>query len=557
MAFPTDIEIAQAAKPRPIVDVAADLGLTPDDIDQYGKYKAKIPLEISQRPAKGRLVLVTAISPTPAGEGKSTVSVGLAQALRKIGTNAVLCIREPSLGPVFGVKGGAAGGGYSQVIPMEDINLHFTGDFHAISSAHALLSAMMDNSLQQGNPTNLDPRRITWPRTIDMNDRALRNAVIGLGGMADGVVREEHWVIIPASEIMAVVALSSSLDDLKERLGRIIVGATAGANRQPVRARDLKADGAMAMLLKDAIRPNLVQTLEGGPALVHAGPFGNIAHGCNSIIATKSALALGDVVVTEAGFGSDLGAEKFFDIKCRAGGLNPEAAVLVATIRSLKMQGGLDKKSLTKEDLGALERGLPHLAHHVKNVSQFGVPVVVALNRILSDTDAELQMVQDYASKLGVKVILTEVWAKGGEGGADLAREVLAMLAAKTAKYAPLYSTDLPIKEKIETVVKKVYGGDGVDYSPSAERSIEYLTSIGLGNTPVCIAKTQYSLTDDATRLCTPTGFRITINEVYGSAGAGFIVAKAGDIMTMPGLPKMPAAEGMSVNADGDIVGLS
>lgn len=557
MSFPTDIEIAQAAKPRPIVDVAADLGLTPDDIDQYGKYKAKIPLEISQRPAKGRLVLVTAISPTPAGEGKSTVSVGLAQALRKIGTNAVLCIREPSLGPVFGVKGGAAGGGYSQVIPMEDINLHFTGDFHAISSAHALLSAMMDNSLQQGNPTNLDPRRITWPRTIDMNDRALRNAVIGLGGMADGVVREEHWVIIPASEIMAVVALSSSLDDLKERLGRIIVGATAGANRQPVRARDLKADGAMAMLLKDAIRPNLVQTLEGGPALVHAGPFGNIAHGCNSIIATKSALALGDVVVTEAGFGSDLGAEKFFDIKCRAGGLNPEAAVLVATIRSLKMQGGLDKKSLTKEDLGALERGLPHLAHHVKNVSQFGVPVVVALNRILSDTDAELKMVQDYAAKLGVKVILTEVWAKGGEGGAELAREVLAMLAAKTAKYAPLYSTDLPIKEKIETVVKKVYGGDGVDYSPSAERSIEYLTSIGLGNTPVCIAKTQYSLTDDATRLCTPKGFRITINEVYGSAGAGFIVAKAGDIMTMPGLPKVPAAEGMSVNADGDIVGLS
>jgi len=557
MAFPTDIEIAQAAKPRPIVDVAADLGLTPDDIDQYGKYKAKIPLEISQRPAKGRLVLVTAISPTPAGEGKSTVSVGLAQALRKIGTNAVLCIREPSLGPVFGVKGGAAGGGYSQVIPMEDINLHFTGDFHAISSAHALLSAMMDNSLQQGNPTNLDPRRITWPRTIDMNDRALRNAVIGLGGMADGVVREEHWVIIPASEIMAVVALSSSLDDLKERLGRIIVGATAGANRQPVRARDLKADGAMAMLLKDAIRPNLVQTLEGGPALVHAGPFGNIAHGCNSIIATKSALALGDVVVTEAGFGSDLGAEKFFDIKCRAGGLNPEAAVLVATIRSLKMQGGLDKKSLTKEDLGALERGLPHLAHHVKNVSQFGVPVVVALNRILSDTDAELKMVQDYAAKLGVKVILTEVWAKGGEGGAELAREVLAMLAAKTARYAPLYSTDLPIKEKIETVVKKVYGGDGVDYSPSAERSIEYLTSIGLGNTPVCIAKTQYSLTDDATRLCTPKGFRITINEVYGSAGAGFIVAKAGDIMTMPGLPKVPAAEGMSVNADGDIVGLS
>ena len=557
MAFPTDIEIAQAAKPRPIVDVAADIGLSSDDIDQYGKYKAKIPLEVSQRPAKGRLVLVTAISPTPAGEGKSTVSVGLAQALRKIGTNAVLCIREPSLGPVFGVKGGAAGGGYSQVIPMEDINLHFTGDFHAISSAHALLSAMMDNSLQQGNPTNLDPRRITWPRTIDMNDRALRKAVIGLGGPAEGVVREERWVIIPASEIMAVVALASSMEDLKERLGRIIIGSTAGANRQPVRARDIKADGPMAMLLKDAIRPNLVQTLEGGPAFVHAGPFGNIAHGCNSIIATKSALALGDVVVTEAGFGSDLGAEKFLDIKCRFGGLNPEAAVLVATIRSLKMQGGLDKKSLTKEDLAALERGLPHLAHHVKNVQQFGLPVVVALNRILSDTDAELKMVQDYAAKLGVKVVLTEVWAKGGEGGESLAREVLALLDGKTARYAPIYSVELPIKEKIETVVRKVYGGDGVDYSPSAERQIEYLTSIGLDKTPVCIAKTQYSLTDDATRLCTPKNFRITINEVWGSAGAGFVVAKAGDIMTMPGLPKVPAAEGMSVNADGDIVGLS
>ncbi len=557
MTFPTDIDIAQAAKPRPITDVAADLGLTPDDIDQYGKFKAKLPLELSQRPAKGRLVLVTAISPTPAGEGKSTVSVGLAQAMRRIGTNAVLCIREPSLGPVFGVKGGAAGGGYSQVIPMEDINLHFTGDFHAISSAHALLSAMMDNHIQQGNETNLDPRRITWPRTIDMNDRALRNAVIGLGGVGDGVVREEHWVIIPASEVMAILSLSSSREDLEERLGRIIIGATAGKDRKPVRARDIKASGAMAMLLKDAIRPNLVQTLEGGPALVHAGPFGNIAHGCNSIIATKTALALGDVVVTEAGFGSDLGAEKFFDIKCRFGGLNPEAAVLVATIRSLKMQGGLDKKNLKTEDLGALERGLPHLAHHVKNVQQFGVPVVVALNRILSDTDAELKMVQDYAAKLGVKVILTEVWAKGGAGGEELAKEVLAMLAAKTGRYAPLYDAKLPIKQKIETIVQKVYGGDGVDYAPAAERAIEYLTSIGLGETPVCIAKTQYSLTDEPARLCVPKGFRITINEVYGSAGAGFVVAKAGDIMTMPGLPKVPAAEGMSIDADGDIVGLS
>jgi formate--tetrahydrofolate ligase len=557
MTVPSDIAIAQAARPRPITDVAAEIGLSADDIDLYGKYKAKLPLELSERSPKGRLVLVTAISPTPAGEGKSTVSVGLAQALRRIGTNAVLCIREPSLGPVFGVKGGAAGGGYSQVIPMEDINLHFTGDFHAISSAHSLLSAMLDNSLQQGNPTGLDARRITWPRTIDMNDRALRNAIVGIGGMADGVVREEHWVIIPASEVMAIVALATSRADLEERLGRIIVGATAGANRQPVRARDIKASGAMAMLLKDAIRPNLVQTLEGGPALVHAGPFGNIAHGCNSILATKAALALGNVVVTEAGFGSDLGAEKFFDIKCRFGGLNPEAAVLVATIRSLKMQGGLDKKLLKTEDLGALDRGLPHLAHHVKNVQQFGVPVVVALNRILSDTDAELKIVQDYTSKLGVKVILTEVWAKGGEGGEALAHEVLALLAAKSAKYAPLYSTDLPIKEKIETIVQKVYGGDGVDYAPSAERSIEYLTSIGMGNTPVCIAKTQYSLTDDPTRLCKPTGFRITINEVTGSAGAGFVVAKAGDIMTMPGLPKVPAAEGMSIDADGEISGLS
>jgi len=554
---PSDIEIAQAARPRPIVDVAADIGLGADEIDLYGKYKAKLPLDVASRPVKGRLVLVTAISPTPAGEGKSTVSVGLAQALRRIGSNAILCIREPSLGPVFGVKGGAAGGGYSQVIPMEDINLHFTGDFHAISSAHALLSAMLDNHLQQGNSLNIEPRRISWPRTIDMNDRALRNAVIGLGGMGEGVVREEHWVIIPASEIMAVVALSTSRKDLEERLRRIIVGATAGKDRQPVRAGQLNASGAMAMLLKDAIRPNLVQTLEGGPALVHCGPFGNIAHGCNSILATRSALALGDVVVTEAGFGSDLGAEKFFDIKCRFGGLNPEAAVLVATIRSLKMQGGMDKKSLTKEDLGALERGLPHLKHHLENVRQFGVPVVIAINRILSDTPEELQMVHDYAAGLGARVVLADVWARGGAGGEDLAREVLAMLDEKSAKYAPLYDAAKPIREKIETIVKRVYGGDGVDYAPAAERAIDYLESIGMGETPVCIAKTQYSLTDDATKLCKPTGFRITINEVYGSAGAGFVVAKAGDIMTMPGLPKVPAAEGMSIKENGEIVGLS
>jgi formate--tetrahydrofolate ligase len=557
--FPSDIEIAQSVRPRPIVDVARDLGLGADDIDQYGRFKAKLPLEISRRPARGKLVLVTAINPTPAGEGKSTLSVGLAQALRRLGTNAVLCIREPSLGPVFGVKGGAAGGGYAQVIPMEDINLHFTGDFHAISSAHSLLSAMLDNHLQQGNPLGLDPRRVAWPRTIDMNDRALRNAVIGLGGVGNGVVREEHWVIIPASEVMAVVALAAGREDLERRLGDIIVGSTAGSARHPVRARQLNASGAMAMLLKDAIRPNLVQTLEGGPALVHAGPFGNIAHGCNSIVATKSALALGDVVVTEAGFGSDLGAEKFFDIKCRVGGLRPEAAVLVATIRSLKMQGGLDKKSLTVEDLVALEKGLAHLGHHVGNVQQFGVPVVVAINKFLSDTAAEVKMVTDYAAKLGVRVVLSEVWEKGGAGGEALAREVLAMLREGKASFAPIYDTDLPIKAKIETIVKKVYGGDGVVYSQAAEAQIRFLETaeVGLGRTPVCIAKTQYSLTDDATRLNKPTGFRISINEVYGSAGAGFVVAKAGDIMTMPGLPRVPAAEGMSINEKGEIVGLS
>jgi formate--tetrahydrofolate ligase len=556
MSFPTDIEIAQAAKLRHIRDVAAEVGLGEDDLDLYGKYKAKIPLEISQRPIKGRLVLVTAVNPTPAGEGKSTVTVGLTQALRRIGSKALLCMREPSLGPVFGVKGGAAGGGYSQLLPMQDINLHFTGDFHAITSAHSLLSALMDNHLTQGNALNLDPRRITWPRTIDMNDRALRQTVIGLGGVANGIVREEKWVIVPASEIMAVLALSTSYADLEERIARIIVGATAGANKKPVRAGDLNAAGAMALLLSDAIRPNIVQTLEGGPALVHCGPFGNIAHGCNSILATRSALALADVVVTEAGFGSDLGAEKFFDIKCRFGGLNPEAAVLVATVRSAKMQGGADKKSLTKEDLGALERGLPNIKMHIDNVKQFGVPVIVAINRHHADTDAELKMVQDFVSKLGVPVALTEVFSKGGAGGEALAKEVLAALDKKTAKFAPLYSTDLPIKAKIETIVKKVYGGDGVDYSSSADRAIEYLESIGLGKTPVCIAKTQYSVTDDATRLGRPTGFRISINDVWPVAGAGFVVAKAGEIMTMPGLSKEPSAEKIRKLPSGEVVGL-
>ncbi|MBI5433571.1 MAG: formate--tetrahydrofolate ligase [Planctomycetes bacterium] len=555
-AVPSDIEIAQAAKPRPIVDVARDLGLTADDIDLYGKFKAKLPLELSARKAKGRLVLVTAINPTPAGEGKSTVSVGLTQAFRRVGVNAILCMREPSLGPVFGVKGGAAGGGYAQVIPMEDINLHFTGDFHAISSAHSLLSAVLDNHLQQGNELGIDPRRITWPRTIDMNDRALRNAVIGLGGPAEGVVREEHWVIIPASEIMAILSLSSSREDLEARLNRIVVGSTYGKDKKPVRASQLNVAGAMSLLLKDALRPNLVQTLEGGPALVHCGPFGNIAHGCNSIMATKAGLALADIVVTEAGFGSDLGAEKFFDIKCRAGGLKPEAAVLVATIRSLKMQGGADKKALGVENLAALQRGLEHVDHHVANVKQFGVPVVLAINRFSADTDAEIKMLHEHAEKRGFRVVLCEVWAKGGAGGEELAREVLGLLEQKTANFQPLYSADLPIREKIETVVRKVYGGDGVDYAPAAERSIAYLESIGLGKTPVCIAKTQYSLSDDPTKLCKPRGFRITINEVTPSAGAGFVVAKAGDIMTMPGLPKVPSAEKIRMEPDGSIVGL-
>ncbi|MGH7637077.1 MAG: formate--tetrahydrofolate ligase, partial [Gemmatimonadaceae bacterium] len=515
---------------------------------------AKIPLEISERPVKGRLVLVTAVNPTPAGEGKSTVTVGVTQALRKLGRNAMLCMREPSLGPVFGVKGGAAGGGYSQLLPMQDINLHFTGDFHAISSAHALLSALLDNHLQWGNALDIDPRRISWHRAIDMNDRALRQVVVGLGGAKSGVVREDKFMIVPASEIMAIVALARSYQDLEDRLARIVVGSTYA--KTPVRAGELKAAGAMALLLEEAIRPNLVQTLEGGPAFVHAGPFGNIAHGCNSLLATRSALALADIVVTEAGFGSDLGAEKFFDIKCRFGGLNPEAAVLVATIRSLKMQGGANKKSLTIEDLGALERGLPNLEKHIENVRQFGVPVVVALNRVMSDTERELRMVMDFAGTLGAPIALTEVWSRGGAGGEDLGRKLLALLDKKGAEYRPLYPVELPITEKIETIVRKVYGGDGVEYSPEASRTIEYLQSIGMGQTPVCIAKTQYSLTDDPTILGRPGNFHLTINEVWPSAGAGFVVARAGEIMTMPGLPKEPSAERIARLSTGEVVGL-
>jgi formate--tetrahydrofolate ligase len=553
---PSDIEIAQHAKFRPIVDVAADLGLRADELDLYGKYKAKIDLEVSQRPTRGRLVLVTGVNPTAAGEGKSTTLVGLTQAMRRLGKNAVLCMREPSMGPVFGVKGGAAGGGYAQVVPMEDINLHFTGDFHAISSAHNLLSAMLDNHLTQGNTLNADPRRITWPRTIDMNDRALRDAVIGLGGVANGVVREERWVIIPASEVMAIVALASSREDLESRLARIVVGATAGADRKPLRASDLKAVGAMSLLLKDAIRPNLVQTLEGGPAIVHAGPFGNIAHGCNSVIATKTGLALADIVLTEAGFGSDLGAEKFFDIKCRSAGLKPEVAVLVATVRALKLNGGANKKNLATEDLGALEKGLPNLALHIENVAQFGVPVIVAINRFTTDSDAELAMVADYARRHKVRVALNEVWEKGGAGGEELAREVLDALDHDKSAFKVLYDAKQPIKAKIDTIVRKVYGGDGADYTAKADRAIEYLESIGLGDTPICMAKTQYSVTDDATKMGRPTGFRINVNEVYPLAGAGFVVAQAGDIMTMPGLPKEPSAEKMSITKDGTITGL-
>src|SRR6185295_7089302 len=556
MVVPSDIEIAQRVKMRPIEDVAAELGLERDELDLYGKYKAKIPLDVFRRPVRGRLVVVTATNPTPAGEGKSTVSVGLSQALRRMGQRVGLCIREPSLGPVFGVKGGAAGGGYAQVVPMEDINLHFTGDFHAISTAHALLAALLDNHLQQGNALGIDPRRITWPRTIDMNDRALRNCIVGLGGPGDGIPREEHFVIIPASEVMAILALATSPQDLEERLARIIVGATAGASKRPVTAGELRATGAMALLLKDAIRPNLVQTLEGGPAFVHAGPFGNIAHGCNSILATRAGLALGDVVVTEAGFGSDLGAEKFFDIKCRVGGLNPEAAVLVATVRSLKMQGGADKRALGKEDLDALERGLPNLEKHIENVRHFGVPGVVALNRRTSDTDAELAMVADFASRSGVPLALTEVWEKGGAGGEALGAELLSILDKKGAEFRPLYPTNLPIREKIDIIVKQIYGGDGADYTPAADRAIDFLESIGLGGTPICMAKTQYSLTDDASKLGRPRGFRIYVNEVRASAGAGFVVAQCGDIMTMPGLPKEPAAERMAQLPSGEIVGL-
>jgi formate--tetrahydrofolate ligase len=552
---PSDIAIAQAAKLRPIAEVAAEVGLGPDEILPYGRYKAKISAEaIAKRKPKGRLVLVTGINPTPAGEGKSTVTVGVSQALRRLGKQVVVCIREPSLGPVFGVKGGAAGGGYAQVVPMDEINLHFTGDFHAITSAHNLLSAMLDNHLHQGNALGIDPRRITWPRTLDMNDRSLRSMVISLGGINAGPVREERFVIVPGSEIMAILALSTDLTDLETRLGRIIVGLTR--DRKPVTAAELKASGAMTLLLKDAILPNLVQTLEGGAALVHCGPFGNIAHGCNSIAATKLGLALGDIVLTEAGFGADLGAEKFFDIKARFGNLEPEVAVVVATVRALKMHGGVKKDALGKEDVAALTRGLVNLEAHAKNVQKFGVPVVVALNRFTSDTEEELKTVLDAARGWGARAALSEVWEKGGEGGVAVAREILAVLEEKKAAFKPLYDAAKPIKEKIETIAREIYGAGGVDYTAVAEKNISQCEAMGLGQTPVCIAKTQYSFSDDPTKLGRPTGYRLTIRDVYPAAGAGFVVALAGDIMTMPGLPKVPAAESIRVLPDGTIEGL-
>ncbi|MFI5209780.1 MAG: formate--tetrahydrofolate ligase [Gemmatimonadales bacterium] len=552
---PTDIEIAQAAKMRPIADVAAEVGLGPDEILPYGRFKAKISAEaVASRTPRGKLVLVTGINPTPAGEGKSTVTVGLAQALRRMGKKVIVAIREPSLGPVFGVKGGAAGGGYAQVVPMDEINLHFTGDFHAITSAHNLLSAMLDNHLHHGNALGIDSRRITWPRTIDMNDRALRQIVVGLGGLNGGPSREERFVIVPGSEIMAILCLSKDLVDLEQRISRIIVGLTR--DRKPVTAGELKAAGAMTLLLKDAILPNLVQTLEGGPALVHGGPFGNIAHGCNSIAATRLGLALADLVLTEAGFGADLGAEKFFDIKCRFGGLRPEAAVIVATIRALKMHGGVKKDQLSTPDVAALKRGMVNLQGHVENVKKFGVPVIVALNRFLSDTPEEQETVLAACQGWGARAALSDVWAKGGEGGEAVGREVLAALAEGKADFKPLYDAALPIKKKIEAIATGIYGADGVTYSATAEKAIAQCEEMGLGQTPVCMAKTQYSFSDDPTKLGRPSGYKLAVRDVYPSAGAGFVVALAGEIMTMPGLGKTPSAENIRVHPDGRIEGL-
>ena len=557
MTYPTDIEIAQQCEMKPITEIAKTAGIDEKYIEQYGRYKAKIDLSIMDAPngKDGKLILVTAMTPTPAGEGKTTTTIGLADGLKRIGKNVTVALREPSLGPVFGVKGGAAGGGYAQVVPMEDINLHFTGDFHAIGAANNLLAAMIDNHIHQGNALGIDPRRITWKRCVDMNDRQPRFVVDGLGGKANGVPREDGYDITVASEIMAVLCLSSSISDLKQRLSRIIVGYTYGD--EPVTCGQLKAAGAMAALLKDALKPNLVQTLEGTPAFVHGGPFANIAHGCNSVTATRLSLRMSDYTVTEAGFGADLGAEKFLDIKCRMAGLTPSAVVVVATIRALKMHGGLPKTQLATEDLDALKKGLPNLLRHVSNIKNvYKLPCVVAVNRFPTDTDAEIDEVIRECRALGVNTVLSTVWADGGKGGEDLAREVVRLCEEEKGDFTFSYEIDLPIEKKIEAVVKKVYGGDGVEFSTAAKKQIKRLEELGFGNLPVCIAKTQYSFSDNPTLLGAPTGFSVAVKNVKVSAGAGFIVVLTGDIMTMPGLPKSPAAERIDVDENGRITGL-
>ena len=553
----SDIQIAQEATMQPIKEVAASIGIAEDDIELYGKYKAKISDELIERSKNnpdGKLILVTAINPTPAGEGKTTITVGLGQAFGKLGKKAIIALREPSLGPCFGIKGGAAGGGYSQVVPMEDLNLHFTGDFHAITSANNLLAALLDNHIQQGNELGIDPRQIVWKRCLDMNDRVLRNVVVGLGSKMDGMVREDHLIIAVASEIMAILCLAVDMNDLKRRLGRIIVAYTFDG--KPVTADDLQATGSMAALLKDALKPNLIQTLEHTPAFVHGGPFANIAHGCNSVRATCTALKLADYVITEAGFGADLGAEKFFDIKCRKAGLKPDAVVLVATIRALKYNGGVPKDELSAPNLEALKKGIVNLEKHIENLQKFGVPVVVTLNSFITDTKEETAFVEQFCKDRDCEFALAEVWEKGGEGGVALANKVLETLETKKSNFKPLYEDDLSLKEKIEKVAKEIYGADGVTYAPAAERELKRITDLGMDKFPVCMAKTQYSLSDDAKKLGRPTGFKINVREVYVSAGAGFVVAINGAIMTMPGLPKKPAAYQIDVDDDGVITGL-
>ena len=553
----TDIQIAQEANMLPIRDVAAKYGIGEDDLELYGKYKAKFSdellKEIEDRP-DGKLVLVTAINPTPAGEGKTTTSIGLAQALAKLDKKCLLALREPSLGPCFGIKGGAAGGGYAQVVPMEDLNLHFTGDFHAITSANNLLAAMLDNHIQQGNELRIDTRQVIWKRCLDMNDRALRNIVIGLGKKADGFVREDHFVITVATEIMAILCLANDMKDLKERLSRIIVAYDLDGN--PVTAGQLKSVGAMAALLKDAIKPNLIQTLENTGAIVHGGPFANIAHGCNSVRATKSALKLADIVITEAGFGADLGAEKFMDIKCRMADLKPDAVVLVATVRALKYNGGVPKDQLSTENLDALAKGICNLEKHIENLQKFGVPIVVTLNSFVTDTQAEYEYIRNFCEERGCEFALSEVWAKGGEGGIALAEKVLNTLENKESNFHVLYPDEMPLKEKINTIAKEIYGADGVNFDPAASKMLDKLTELGFGNLPVYMAKTQYSLSDDQTKLGRPEGFNINVRDVFVNAGAGFVVALTGAIMTMPGLPKKPAAFGIDVDDDGKITGL-